>query len=55
MIVTVNPATEEPIAEYQAMTLDEIEEILQASRRDALSWKKVLLEDRSTLMRFSVL
>ena len=51
MIVTVNPATEEPIAEYQAMTLDEIEEILQASRRDALSWKKVLLEDRSTLMR----
>ncbi len=51
MIITVNPATEEPIAEYQTMTIGEIEEILQASRRDALSWKKVSLEDRSTLMR----
>ncbi len=51
MIITVNPATEEPIAEYQTMTIGEIEEILQASRRDALSWKKVSLEDRSMLMR----
>jgi len=51
MIITVNPATEELIAEYQAMTPGEIEEILQASRRDALSWKKVSLEDRSMLMR----
>jgi len=51
MIITVNPATEEPIAEYQTMTSGEIEEILQASRRDALSWKKVSLEDRSMLMR----
>ena len=51
MIITVNPATEEPIAEYQAMTSGEIEEILQASRRDALSWKKVSLEDRCMLMR----
>jgi len=51
MIITINPATEEPIAEYQTMTSGEIEEILQASRRDALSWKKVSLEDRSVLMR----
>ena len=51
MIITINPATEEPIAEYQAMTPLEIEGILQASRRDALSWKKVSLEDRSVLMR----
>ena len=51
MIITINPATEEPIAEYQTMTSGEIEEILQVSRRDALSWKKVSLEDRSVLMR----
>ena len=51
MIITVNPATEEPIAEYQTMTSAEIEEILQLSRRDALSWKKVSLEERSSLMR----
>ena len=51
MIITINPATEEPIAEYQTMTSCEIEEILQVSRRDALSWKKVSLEDRSVLMR----
>ncbi|MEI7749147.1 MAG: aldehyde dehydrogenase family protein, partial [Chlorobiaceae bacterium] len=51
MIITINPATEEPIAEYQAMTPLKIEGILQASRRDALSWKKVSLEDRSVLMR----
>jgi len=51
MIITVNPATEEPIAEYQAMTSGEIDEILQASCRDALLWKKVSLEDRSELMR----
>lgn len=43
MIITVNPATEEPIAEYQTMTSAEIEEILQLSRRDALSWKKGLI------------
>ncbi len=52
MIITVNPATEEPIAEYQTMTSCEIEEILQVSRRDALSWRKVSLLERSLQMRF---
>jgi len=52
MIVTINPATEEPIAEYQTMTPVEIEAILQASRRDALSWRKVSLLERSLQMRF---
>ena len=42
MIVTINPATEEPIAEYQTMTPVEIEAILQASRRDALSWLSLI-------------
>ena len=32
MIFTVNPATEEVIAEYQTMTSGEIEEILNRSQ-----------------------
>ena len=52
MIITVNPATEEPIAEYQTMTSRELEEIVQVSRRDALSWRKVSLLERSLQMRF---
>jgi len=51
MIITVNPATEEPIAEYQTMSSGEIETIVEASRRDALSWKKVSLQERALLMR----
>ncbi len=51
MIITVNPATEEPIAEYQTMTSCEIEEILQASHCDALSWRKVQLPERTVLMK----
>jgi len=51
MIITVNPSTEESIAEYPTMTFGEIEEILQASHRDALSWRKVSLQERSVLMK----
>jgi len=51
MIITVNPTIEEPIAEYQTMTAGEIEEILRASQCDALSWKRVSLQERSLLMR----
>ena len=51
MILTVNPATEEVIAEYQTMTSGEIEEILIHSNRDFLSWRAVPMQERSTLMR----
>ncbi len=51
MIITVNPSTEESIAEYPTMTFGEIEEILQASHRDALSWRKVPLHERSVRMK----
>ncbi len=51
MILTVNPATEEVIAEYQTMTSGEIEEILNHSHRDFLSWRMVSSQERSTLMR----
>lgn len=51
MIITVNPATGEPIAEYPAMNVGDIEEIVQASYGDALLWRKVSLQERSVLMR----
>ncbi len=51
MIITVNPTTEEPIAEYQPMTSGEIEEMLRSSHRDYCSWKNVSLQERSLLMR----
>ena len=51
MILTVNPATEEVIAEYQAMTSGDIEEILSVSHQDFLSWRGVSMQERSTLLR----
>jgi succinate-semialdehyde dehydrogenase/glutarate-semialdehyde dehydrogenase len=51
MILTVNPATEEVIAEYQTMTSSEIEEILGLSHQDFLAWREVSMQERSLLMR----
>ena len=51
MILTINPATEEVIAEYQTMNLKEIEDVLGSSHQDFLSWREVPLLERSVLMR----
>ncbi len=51
MILTVNPATEEVIAEYQTMNSGEIEEIIGQSHHDFLLWREVPLLERSALMR----
>ena len=51
MILTLNPATEEVIAEYQTMRSGEIEEILSVSHQDYLSWREVSMQERSALMR----
>ena len=51
MILTINPATEEVIAEYQTMRSGEIEEILSVSHQDYLSWREVSMQERSALMR----
>ncbi|MEI7825020.1 MAG: NAD-dependent succinate-semialdehyde dehydrogenase [Chlorobiaceae bacterium] len=51
MILTVNPANEEVIAEYQTMTSGEIDKILGSSHQDFLSWKELPLQERSALMR----
>ena len=51
MILTVNPANEEVIAEYQTMTSGEIDKILGSSHQDFLSWKELPLQERSALIR----
>jgi succinate-semialdehyde dehydrogenase/glutarate-semialdehyde dehydrogenase len=51
MILTVNPATEEVIAEYQTMTSGDIEDILGSSYRDYLLWRVLSMQERSALMR----
>ncbi len=50
MILTINPATEEVIAEYQTMKSGEIEEILSLSHQDYLLWREVSMQQRSALM-----
>ncbi|MEI6847270.1 MAG: NAD-dependent succinate-semialdehyde dehydrogenase [Chlorobiaceae bacterium] len=51
MIITVNPSTEEPIAEYNVMTVGEISEVIALAHCDHLSWKKVSLHERGELMK----
>ena len=51
MILTLNPATEEVIAEYQTVNFGEIEEILGHSHQAFLLWREVPLLERSTVMR----
>ncbi len=51
MIITVNPATGEPIAEYHAMTSGELRETITLSYWDYISWRQFTLAERSALMR----
>ncbi|NTW68627.1 MAG: NAD-dependent succinate-semialdehyde dehydrogenase [Chlorobiaceae bacterium] len=51
MITTVNPSTEEPIAEYSVMTADHIEEVIALAGSDYRSWRKVILPRRGELMK----
>ena len=51
MILTINPANEEVIAEYQTMKSGEIEALLGSSHQDFLSWSVVPLFERTALMR----
>lgn len=50
MIVTINPATEEILAEYPAMTSAAVEEVLQAAQRAAERWKDTPLSGRKIAM-----
>ncbi len=50
MIVTINPATEEILAEYPAMTPADIEELLQSSNHAAEQWKDTTVSSRRAAM-----
>ncbi|MCW8820002.1 MAG: aldehyde dehydrogenase family protein, partial [Ignavibacteriaceae bacterium] len=50
MIVTLNPANEELLAEYPVMTAAEIDRILEASENAALIWKKIPVDERKIAM-----
>ena len=51
MIITVNPSTEETIAEYSVMTSGDIGEAITLAHQDYLAWKTVSLHERSKLMK----
>ncbi|NHQ60019.1 NAD-dependent succinate-semialdehyde dehydrogenase [Chlorobium sp. BLA1] len=51
MIITVNPSTEEPIAEYSVMTSARIEEVITSADREYRFWRKESLFRRSELMK----
>jgi len=50
MIVTLNPANEELLAEYPVMTSAEIDRILEASESASLIWKKIPVDERKIAM-----
>lgn len=50
MIVTINPATEEILAEYPAMTSAAVEEVLQSAQRAAELWKDTPVNKRKVAM-----
>ena len=46
MIITLNPSTEEPLAEYSTMSSGEIEATITAAHRDFLLWRDVPFSKR---------
>lgn len=51
MIVTINPATEEPLREYPAMNVSEIEELLALADADQAQWRSVGHAERRRCMQ----
>ncbi len=43
---TVNPATEEVIAEYETMSYDEVFSILESCEKSFLDWKRLSISER---------
>ncbi|WOO39979.1 NAD-dependent succinate-semialdehyde dehydrogenase [Rubellicoccus peritrichatus] len=50
MPVTINPATEEVITEYEDMPYPELEAILKATSKEAAAWSEFPIEDRAQHM-----
>lgn len=51
MIITVNPATEEPIADYKAMAAIELDGVINACSAAHVTWKNLPLHERSRRLR----
>lgn len=51
MIVTVNPATEEELARYPAMSQGDIGRAIEAAYRDFSLWRNLSIPERSVFMR----
>lgn len=50
-VVTVNPATGEPLAEYASFTAEQVEEALAQAAGAARTWSGVPVEDRADFLR----
>ncbi|ABL66082.1 aldehyde dehydrogenase [Chlorobium phaeobacteroides DSM 266] len=50
MIVTINPATEEVLADYPVMSQGDVEAVLHQAEQDFIQWKSVPFEVRRNLM-----
>ncbi len=51
MLITLNPATEAPIAEYNTMNSPQIQEAITLAERDCRAWRSISFPDRALLMR----
>ena len=50
-VTTVNPATGENLAEYDAMTADQLEQVLATAHSAQQAWSVVAVEERSEILR----
>lgn len=50
-ITSINPATDQPIRDYEVMEPDEVRTIIAATYRAYGSWRKTTFAERATLMR----
>lgn len=55
MLQSINPATNETVAEYQEHSVAEVEEILAAADVAATAWTRTSFADRSALMRIAAI
>ncbi|WP_396918914.1 aldehyde dehydrogenase family protein, partial [Mycolicibacterium sp.] len=49
-IVTINPATNEPLQHYPVLTDTEIEQVLAETHATGLTWRRVATEERARLL-----
>ena len=53
-LVSVNPATNEPVGEIAVTSLETIEEVLHRARAASGTWAAMSLEDRLTILKGAI-